>query len=500
MALKAGRPGYTEETVSLRPPVPEPIRLALEPTARVSGRVLDEEDQPVVGADVALGSLDGVGRATGPSSELRGADVRARTRTDTRGRFGLSEVPPGTWKLDVWAEDHAPVTFAPLKVEAGESLPNVEVTLRRGARLTGHVSTPEGTPVFDARVLAAGQRVVTREDGGFELPRRIPPGTHRIEAEHPDFGRAEKALTIDSTAEQEEVELFLEPRLVLAGRVVDLEGRSVGGSSVILRRQDTRGSSFKTADGEGRFVFRNVEPGRYSIVVRDGSTEGRLELTLEDASVENLELVLQPGGRIRGRVLGLTSDQLRAVSVSCRAPERPDGCRLSVTRTGEFNAEHVPLGTWTVVASIVGAERRVAKTVILTPEGREKEVELEFGDPRPVSGRVFHNGKPLIHAEIRLKSQGALMAETRTDWRGEFTFEQAASATAIEVIPESREFHVVTAVQEALEGAVQEVQIRTGTVTGVVTGPAGEPVVLVELMLIPVDSTGGAVQPAGPPA
>jgi hypothetical protein len=486
LALRLEKPGFVNVTVPVRLPVERTLRVTLERTAEISGRVLDDSREPIAGASVALvRSESSLRRMREPEPEVQEMGI-----ADSRGRFQISGVPPGVWKLEVRAKDYAPGSADRVEVAEGESLDDIEIVLRRGARLTGRVVTVDGSGVPDARVRAAGQNTVTGEDGRFLFSDRISAGPFEIKAEHPDFGLAEELVTLSPGDDAEEVELVLEPGWIVAGKVIDSEGRGLPAALVTLRSHDQAPSSFAQTASDGSFHFRNVQPGRYSIVARkfrDTLLEGELEVVLNDKSVQNLELILQSGGWIRGIVRGLTAEELRRVTVMCVASDRPDGCRLHVNELGKFQTGELPLGEWTVVASLAGSDRSVGERVRITSEDREASVELQFESRPPLSGQVLLNGKPLINAEVRVLTGKSTLGLARTDWQGVFSFEEVSGGTGLEVVPPGQDFGVEVLLPGPPDGAPLDLRIETGSLAGTVLDSAGAPLAFAELVLVPLD-------------
>ena len=79
----------------------------LRPMGRLSGRVVDKSGKPIAGAEVEyeplfqMAAIAGVGHVTGPD-----------------GRFDIGQVPPGRWRVSVWA-DGAVIASAEVVVASG---------------------------------------------------------------------------------------------------------------------------------------------------------------------------------------------------------------------------------------------------------------------------------------------------------------------------------------------------------------------------------------------
>ncbi len=126
--VKALAPGYA--TGRAGPVwVPEggeggPVRIELDATAVVSGRVLGPEGEPVRGARVSI-SLAGL-----RGSVFGGLDL-PRTRSGADGRYTLRGVPPGTHRILAYVSGRLSGASAPLDLEPGARRSGVEIRMRR---------------------------------------------------------------------------------------------------------------------------------------------------------------------------------------------------------------------------------------------------------------------------------------------------------------------------------------------------------------------------------
>ncbi len=81
----------------------------------------------------------------------------------------------------------------------------------------------------------------------------------------------------------------------LIGRVVDQQSRAVPGATITLQQAATSTTWSATSDGEGRFTFPMLTPGRYDFEARlDAFSPWRASLTLEVGQQRALDVVLSP--------------------------------------------------------------------------------------------------------------------------------------------------------------------------------------------------------------
>jgi len=96
---------------------PATVTLPLPVGGRITGHVVGPDGQPVPGATVSTADP---GRAGEPPEN--GLTLR-RTWTDEAGRFDLSRLAPGSYRLTVQAEGLQPPTSAPVTVQEGQTTP-----------------------------------------------------------------------------------------------------------------------------------------------------------------------------------------------------------------------------------------------------------------------------------------------------------------------------------------------------------------------------------------
>jgi hypothetical protein len=165
------------------------IDLAMDPEARLSGRVLDDvTGQPIEGAMVHLLPL---GPGSAPTWGMG-------DETDSAGAFMVSRLPPSECLISARAEDYGDEIFHHqpgwssanlVPVPPGAHVTDVEVRMRRGGVLRGHLFDEFGVPLpgFWMAVqlpdgdLAGAMPDNSGLDGSFFF--RMPPGEYIVMAQ-----------------------------------------------------------------------------------------------------------------------------------------------------------------------------------------------------------------------------------------------------------------------------------------------------------------------------
>jgi protocatechuate 3,4-dioxygenase beta subunit len=191
----------------LRPDVTPSIQLRLARAGRLTGRVLDEKNQPVAGVSVSattaagrasgsdeltvlLGTLPLAAEAAGLPGQSLGKPGKLRSATtDARGRFLIDEMPPGRVRVDINHPDRLPVRREPIQLGPGGRQDLGDIVLQSGALLAGRVLDETGRPIEGARVEARPTakgppvRMASDHDGNFAL--RVPGGDYALVAAAP---------------------------------------------------------------------------------------------------------------------------------------------------------------------------------------------------------------------------------------------------------------------------------------------------------------------------
>jgi carboxypeptidase family protein len=363
--------------------------------AAIAGRVFDEDGAPLPGALVeALASRFEKGQRT--------LAPAASTRTDDRGEFGLSGLPPGRYYVSARHPSFSSGSTGPGAVKYG--------------------------PTFFPGVSSADEAraVSVRETG--------------------DIARIE-------------IRVRLVPSARVSGRIVASDGRQLLSGAVILKPAGGDGVPVVGPEDvwigpNGEFSFSRVPPGHYRISARGETAVNGAALIatfgiiVEGRDVDNVQMILRPGATLEGE---LTLDGARETpapalsTLRVRAPfpdgapgDAPSGAVQSNGRfvlrglmSGDHQIAVEGLPSPWVVKSVLLRGRDVADLGVEVNEGQQlRGARITIGDRESeVSGRVADRGTPVADAAVLLYSVAPQfwvrthrrMRMTRTDADGRFT-------------------------------------------------------------------------------
>lgn len=438
VGLRAGEPaqltvereGYaTRRLPWVAIPPPEPLEIVLEPGSTVAGLVVGGDGEPVAGARVTAEAAD-----AGPGSAP--ASWRQSAVTDEEGRFEITDIAGGKLWLQAQARGLLPGEKVPVEVPSGGVLDNVRLTLEAGATVLGRVRSPDGEPVAGARIeVLAGDRsfgrrsflsrsdTATDGDGRYRLE-GVPTGPQSLAATQQDYARAVRDL--DVRPGENRLDFELAAGWEVAGRVIDAAGAPVPGSAVTLRPAE--GSRQETTSGpDGAFAFQGVAEGTWRLrAEKPGQGVGEVPqpLTVAGADLTGLEIRLEAGGRLLGRVLGLTLDELAEVQVFAHSPGQ--GMRLAQPDyEGAFVFEGLAAGDWRIAAMHPSRGQVMLEEPVTVTSGSEASVELEFpSGGLTLRGVVLRADEPVAGVMVSLSSpEKPFVGSTPTAHDGRFRFE-----------------------------------------------------------------------------
>ncbi|HEX6903936.1 MAG TPA: carboxypeptidase-like regulatory domain-containing protein [Thermoanaerobaculia bacterium] len=426
--LTVSHPGYGPGSApGVAVPSEQPVRIVLQPNARVSGKVTGPDRRPVAGAQVNMSEMTSMSFGGG-SSRLFAANFK-QTVTDEEGAFSFENVAPGPIEVGASAPGRQRAQLEGLEVKAGQELTGVELLLAPGGVVEGRVSA-DGRPMpgVEVAVLAPTAndfsfpdlQATTDGDGQFRID-GIPPGPRTVEAKAEGYRRAVRDVEV--TAETKTVELVLERGLDVSGRVVDDAGNPIASVTVrLLAGRNILNAPQTVTGADGAFTVGGLQDGTYRLMAhKEGYTmEGRGEsVTVAGASVAGVEVKLSSGGTITGRLSGLEPSQLGRVRIWADF----EGNQGQVDPEGGYRIPNQPEGSHEVTAIIPNTSLRATGRVTLEPGAKEARLDLQFGSGHELRGVVLRNGQPVAGASLGLTRTGTSeRASQSTDHQGNFSF------------------------------------------------------------------------------
>jgi protocatechuate 3,4-dioxygenase beta subunit len=289
--------------------------------------------------------------------------------SDARGRYAIDRLPPGDYRveafrhgyirpaqpqsmLEILLADRSPARRT-VAVRSGQAAEALDVTLARGAAITGTIVDEFGEPMqgvavsaFELRAVGARTRALrvssargarTDDRGRYRLY-GMQPGTYVIQATagavstgttgytplfYPGTATIDLAtptmLGADALVSGIDLVLVLSRAHRIRGTVVDPQGAPTSDVSLTLTPSE-RSTSIQQepvtarANADGTFAFNNVSPGEYVVqamalgrTVRDAKTALARQFATALISIDRdepapLELKLSRGATLTGRV------------------------------------------------------------------------------------------------------------------------------------------------------------------------------------------------------
>jgi hypothetical protein len=182
-----------------------------------------------------------------------------------------------------------------------------------------------------------------------------------------------------------------------------------------------------TTEGDGRFRLGGVQDGQYRVWAESegyAPSAGEIEVEVAGTPVEGIELQLDPGGSILGRVTGLDPEQFRNVRVSAESATFRGFRQGEPDYEGQYRLDHLPPGSYSVVATLADSGRRAKGQVSLEAGATEARLDLQFGKGLTLSGRALQGETPVVGATVFTEGVDIDHAGwSQTDLEGWFSIE-----------------------------------------------------------------------------
>jgi hypothetical protein len=336
------------------------IDATLLPGASIAGvvRAKDARANPLAGVCVSAFGADN--------------NDYADATTGPTGHYRLGRLAPGRYSLffDPTCSDPGESSFLPLtrrlSVKVGQVLTRFDAALMPASGISGVVTDAHGRPVGGACVLIddqAGNAVKTKPDGSYTV-RGVRPGTYTVQffggcgnvaslapqfyddQPAPVFAKPVRFVAGQITPE---INPVMRPGAVIAGTITGSGGQRLSGvcaSALAVNlpdESDEDGSLFGTFDRSmnGHYELSNLAPGSYELSLggtfsfQDGCVGGKYAVqwfkSQHDSTVQDnisatagvttrVDAKISRSGSISGRVTGQTGHGLRSICVNLADP------------------------------------------------------------------------------------------------------------------------------------------------------------------------------------
>ncbi|MFO0890256.1 MAG: carboxypeptidase-like regulatory domain-containing protein [Isosphaeraceae bacterium] len=279
----------------------------------IEGRVIDADGKPVPGAEVRLTKPD--------FGDFMGNERPQQAGPD--GSFRLEQLDP-TDKIPVRVRSADATSDGAVVIRPSDLNPpgklTVTISPKSAARLTGRVVDQRGKPVEGAPVALWWNRLLVSEkamkgmglgslldqvktgpDGRFQTAALWPGDRYHVAIDFKPYAKAETPEVPLSAGEVRDVGTIglVESSAIVAGQVVDSDGKPIAGAEVFNRGDGPKPVSTRTGP-DGRFRLEGLFAGsRFAFARRDGFRYGRLADALRIAQRKYL-FVRKEGYRFGG--------------------------------------------------------------------------------------------------------------------------------------------------------------------------------------------------------
>jgi uncharacterized GH25 family protein len=417
--------GFTEiEREDLTIPTDQPVDLGeitLDPGLRITGKVLNAEDEPIAEAEIEATSFGG------------GAGYfRGTTHSGEDGAFVIGGLEEAAYRLTAKSKGYADSFETEIQPDGDP----VEIRLQKAGKITGRVLA--GDPPEPLAGFTVTPKNDSRQDSPFPMfpggrgkqrgPYRDPSGKFTVTG----LSEGSYSISIHSkglvTERREKIEvtpgeavdigdITLSAGATLHGTVVEAgTGKPIGGAAVSIEGpglfnmgEFIIGNAEKglLTEPNGSFTLAGLAPGEIEILVKHESYSTKRKQVAIAGGVPPAEITveLSSGGVIEGTVRDSKGELVAGGMVMVMRGFTPSGDGpVPTDEFGHFRVERLPPGTYRVMAMPMPGKDSDSASILSelkmqTVEVREGKTSIVHLPPKggmiTVNGIVRRGSKPL---------------------------------------------------------------------------------------------------------
>ena len=413
------------------------LRLVLDVTGTIAGKVIDELGRPV--AEVQVNAFPDL--MSGASTEGFVLAGMSTATSDGDGRFTIRGLPDGAYRLWASRANAGQFEWGQHGTAAKTGDADVVITLAAPGAIKGRIAI-EGvsTPPALAHVQIGYQPATPAIDGAFEL-KELTPGSHDLTFRGPEFAeRVMRDVKVEpgKTTDLGTVTVVRGRRVT--GRVVDGKGRAVAGARVKLGDmlvslgenddqlagfEDMQGVRSATSDQDGAFTVIGVS-AKPTHAMADHPTAGRSTATPLPGGAEDpppITLTLRGFGAVSGVV---TQKGQPVPGVTISAATKGAGAQATFAQTdkdGAFRIAKLGEGPQVIQAMQSGGMGTSLKTTTVNVNvvaGQEAKVAIDIPvgeitltvEIRPMAGQQVDGAQTFVYAGQVAIANGKQLSES----------------------------------------------------------------------------------------
>lgn len=524
----------------LDPPVSPPelvIRLPLGAT--LTGRVSDEENQPISEVHVAARRRKMEQMVAGGDVYLDDASYKT-SDTDTSGSFSVSGVGMGDAVLEFTRAGYESQTMD-IKVGADTSRTPLKVILKRTGVIAGVVVDENNQPVTSAPIQLVRYRAFGAEgvelpkgkhsamsgaDGSFAFKRLFNEGFYDLRIEDPRYA---PGVYNNVPAGSEQVTCVLQRGGEIRGRAEYIDRETTPARMILEVEATVSGTTFtaqSTSGENGEFAFDRLPYGRY----RFGSAsegialephpgaESRRQWVTSGILVQAYETCVAAGHVYEAETDSPVDNATVTVQAAYGPQQKLSRTFRTVTNSsGEFSFDRLPAG-FHVVQAVAESLMRTpsgtsAQTVTLLRGEKRENIVLRLSHGGSVEGFVSDaNGSRVEGADVQLyvantgeRSMDVKSLNARTDVTGYFRIWGIKVGDELQLYASARKegyaktrSPIIGLTAQKPDAVTQIVMTDGGGVAGRITDVEGNPVPLAQIRAVSRefvgDPSGSAVE------
>ncbi len=367
----------------------------------IAGRVLDNEGKRL--SNVTVLAQRKLGASESGNS--------MRTTSDARGHYRFDSIAKGDYTVSNGSVPGYGETNQ--FVSAGSASVDLVLQRLRKIQVVGTVSDPDGRPIPQVEVNAAGSEEVikTGTNGAFAVNISIQ-SSHSTSLRFTRNGFSERIEAVNAKqvdgSNRIVVNATMKPlgNISYRGRVVDNFGTAVSGELVRLYSSDVSQAQRATTDENGNFEVTGLtvsQDWRLAIIPKSNYERYESEQFAIEESIDVGDIVLTAtdSARISGSIVDFEGNAMPNVSLLFTPTAAPGNFKTSTAdETGRFAVEEIAAGEIRVSTQ---ARPHMDITGITLVPGDDSVVRLVLDKgPHEISGVVTAGGSPLVNAQIHL--------------------------------------------------------------------------------------------------
>ncbi|MBI2571669.1 MAG: carboxypeptidase regulatory-like domain-containing protein [Candidatus Schekmanbacteria bacterium] len=346
------------------------INFVLSPGAVISGFVRDEQSAGIPDAEVRVAPLD----------YYLFWDAKT-THTTAEGAYAIGGLHPGSYVAVALARDRvrkfypdalSPRYAEPITVNFSEPTKTADFTLEPGRVISGNVRNEDGDPIEGVTVIARSRDLdyelsrKTGPDGRYDLRGLPPTWDYRVAALADNYASEEFPDLIDIRhADAADVNFELGLGRSVAG-VISSAATGKGGLAevpVVAHVPSRHIAKGVQTNGEGRYFIPGLPPAEDAIVCAYSNTYAKQcfngkfseatadHIDLRIGSVGGIDMVLQPGARIFGKITNNDGNPVVMADVGAFDPDTESGGHALTDVNGNYVIGGLNPGNYLVVAN-----------------------------------------------------------------------------------------------------------------------------------------------------